>query len=251
MSSKRQRYIDELGRLRMADPDSIRAFLRAESHLPGPRGNLELADAFADWAPTSLVDALAKAGSPRPAAGGDEFVDFCIALSLGERLARNDDPALVALLREIARDERWRVREAVATGLQRVGDREFSRLRDIVLVWAEDPDPLVQRAAAAAICEPRLLVPPGAAATAITVCERTTGHLGSLAWAARREPDVRVLRQALGYCWSVAISADPGPGLAAFAVIESSADPDVAWIVRENRKKARLKRLLGDDPDSR
>ncbi len=52
------------------------------------------------------------------------------------------------------------------------------------------------------------------------------------------------LRQALGYAWSVVIAALPGEGLPLFRDLETSTDPDIEWIVRENLKKARLKRLL-------
>ena len=61
---------------------------------------------------------------------------------------------------------------------------------------------------------------------------------------ARCETAVRTLRQTLGYAWSVAIAAVADDGLAAFSRLEADADPDIAWIVRENRKKARLKRLF-------
>ena len=54
---------------------------------------------------------------------------------------------------------------------------------------------------------------------------------------------MRTLRQALGYCWSVAVAADPESGLAAFRALDES-DPDVAWIVRSNAGKARLTGLL-------
>ena len=47
----------------------------------------------------------------------------------------------------------------------------------------------------------------------------------------------------LGYCWSVAVAADPVTGLAAFAALDAS-DPDVAWVIAENRKKKRLAALL-------
>jgi hypothetical protein len=53
-----------------------------------------------------------------------------------------------------------------------------------------------------------------------------------------------VLRQALGYCWSVAIAADAATGLPLFTALTASKDRDVQWIVRENSKKARLARLL-------
>jgi len=59
----------------------------------------------------------------------------------------------------------------------------------------------------------------------------------------RKQPDARTLRQGLGYCWSVAIAADPAPGLIAFNSLDTS-DPDVAWIVNQNRRKKRLSSLL-------
>lgn len=55
---------------------------------------------------------------------------------------------------------------------------------------------------------------------------------------------MRSLRQALGYCWSVAVAADPVAGMPRFLALGDSTDRDVAWIVRENGKKARLARLL-------
>ena len=51
----------------------------------------------------------------------------------------------------------------------------------------------------------------------------------------------RVLRQALGYGWSVAIVGSPATGKAAFERWIDDDDPDVRWIVRENLKKARLR----------
>jgi hypothetical protein len=60
----------------------------------------------------------------------------------------------------------------------------------------------------------------------------------------RRSDEVRSLRQALGYCWSVAVAADPRSGLTRFTALESSDDADVRWIARENAKKARLAKLL-------
>jgi len=135
------------------------------------------------------------------------------------------------------------VREAVAMALQRLGDRDLPAMQAIVLDWARDDDPLVQRAAAAGICEPRLLASAEAAAVAVEVCRRATVALARRPEQVRREAGVRTLRQALGYCWSVAVAADPGPGLAAFRALDET-DPDVAWIVRTNLTKKRLARLL-------
>nr|WP_227422426.1 hypothetical protein [Pengzhenrongella sicca] len=127
--------------------------------------------------------------------------------------------------------------------LQRLGDADAAGLRAVVAAWADDADPLVQRAAVAGICEPRLLATRATAEAALDACRRATASLAERDPAQRRG-DVRVLRQGLGYCWSVAIAAVPERGLPAFAALATSTDPDVAWIVRENRKKSRLARLL-------
>jgi hypothetical protein len=54
---------------------------------------------------------------------------------------------------------------------------------------------------------------------------------------AGEQGDWRVLRQALGYCWSVAVTADPAAGLPRFHALERRTHPDVQWIVRENREE--------------
>jgi hypothetical protein len=128
--------------------------------------------------------------------------------------------------------------------LQRLGDADLPCLRELADVWSADPHPLVQRAAAAGVCEPRLLRTPGAAARAVDLCQRVTGALAARPAGERRDADVRALRQALGYCWSVAVAADPASGLPRFRALADHADPDVRWIVRENTRKSRLARLL-------
>lgn len=147
------------------------------------------------------------------------------------------------MARSLAADERWRVREGVVIGLQLLGERSFGALTATVSRWVDDQDPLVQRAAVAAICEPRLLRSPEAAGQAVAMCQRATRHLVEVPRGERARPGVRVLRQALGYCWSVAVAASPVTGLPVFAGLDVS-DPDVAWLVKENSRKKRLAALL-------
>lgn len=208
--------------------NDLLAYLTAHSGLPGPRANLGLAD--------TAAQVVSPAQMREFAASDDEFLALCGAIGLGELLARGDDT--VAQLREMARDARWRVREGVARGLQRLGDAAPGRLRDLATTWAHDADPLVQRAAIAVLCEPRLLKDPLTAAAALDACAVVTVAL--LAAPSRD----RVLRQALGYCWSVAIAASPERGLTEFRKLQDNPDPDAQWIVRENTKKVRLSRLL-------
>lgn len=212
------------------------AFLDAKSGLPGPRGNLELIQAAADEGAGGWFEELAT--------DPDEFRAATGAVGLGRLLAETPDARVLATLHELAADPRWRVREGVAMALQRLGDADPERLWSLARAWAVDPDPLVQRAAVAGICEPRLLRPPAAAAVALEICETVTTRLAARPRDERRSDGVRSLRQALGYCWSVAVAADPGPGVPRFQALANDPDPDVMWIVRENGRKARLVRAL-------
>jgi hypothetical protein len=47
----------------------------------------------------------------------------------------------------------------------------------------------------------------------------------------------------LGYCWSVAVAADPIGGRPAFERWLASEHPDVRRVVKANLKKARLARM--------
>lgn len=221
-----ERRLDDL------EPAAWAEFLTAHSGLPGPRANLTLLEAAARRADDGTLEALRR--------DGGEFPVMCAAAGNARRAG---DPSHEEQARDDARDERWRVREGVVIGLQLCGDAEPAALEAIVRRWAEDADPLVGRAAVAAICEPRLLRTPRAAAVAIEVCGHTTRRLVAEPEGRRRHPDVRTLRQALAYCWSVAVAADPTPGLAAFGALDT-ADPDVAWIVAQNLRKKRLSALV-------
>jgi hypothetical protein len=207
-------------------------YLARHSGLPGPRGNLELLAAVGD---------LASADGLRAWAGSeDEYLAACGVAGLGRLVERPDDPD-ARRLRAAADDDRWRVREAVAMGLQRLGDRDPRLLRAVVERWA-DGGPLVQRAVVAGLCEPRLLHDGATLAAALDALDRATALLVGVDPAARRDPAVRTLRQGLGYAWSVAVAADPvlgGPRLERWLGAD---DPDVVWVLRENLRKARLTR---------
>lgn len=232
-TTKADRYRAEL---RALPVDQVPGYLDARSGLPGPRANLELLAAFGDVAPAELVRALA--------ADADEYRRSCGTAALGRLVLEGDAKDAVPTLHARAADPSWRVREAAAMALQRIGDQDPRVMRELVAAWVADPHPLVRRAAVAGVCEPRLLTDPRTAAAALDACREASATIEALPPDVRRAPDVRTLRQALGYCWSVAVAADPDRGLPAFETLEASPDPDLAWVARENRKKARLKRVL-------
>ncbi len=70
-------------------------FLLAESRLPGPRGNLELARAAADEGDaTQFARWLAVGPAEGPTNTPGEFLAFCGALGYGRLLAEGDRAAL-------------------------------------------------------------------------------------------------------------------------------------------------------------
>lgn len=220
--------------LRSLPPERWEAHLTEHSGLPGPRADLELLRAFVEEAPPGLVR--------RCAASADEYLAACGAAALGRLLASGDRHA-AQQLHDLATDARWRVREGVAMGLQRLGDADGVALRGLVAQWASHPSRLVQRAAIAGICEPRLLVDERTARTALDALDRITGALVEPSTADRRGDEAfRVLRQALGSCWSVAVAALPGDGLERFERWVGHPDRDVRWVVRTNLRKQRLQR---------
>ncbi|MGV9824820.1 HEAT repeat domain-containing protein [Gordonia sp. NPDC003429] len=235
--------VDDYRRELAALPDDVNvwfSWLGEQSNLPGPRANLSLLAAFVEEAAPAMIHSAAAAD--------DEYLACCGAAGLGRLLAEQtaDRDATLVALRAAADDPRWRVREGAAMGLQRWADDDPRAMAAVALDWAGGPEPLVARAAAAGICEPRLLRDPGMAAAAIEVCERATALIRARPADRRRDPDLRVLRQGLGYCWSVAVAADPDHGLDRFTALRDDPDPDVAWIVRTNLRKARLARLSAD-----
>jgi hypothetical protein len=211
------------------------AFLADHSGLPGPRANLELIHAVAEVGDAQLLR--------RYAGADDEFLAACGAVGLG-RLLAGGDPDAEADMHRLACDVRWRAREGVAMGLQRLGDEDLQAMLDIVERWAGDSSLLVRRAAVAGLCEPRLLGSPDVMPRVFAMLDAVTAGIAGATGEDRRSDPFRVLRQALGYCWSVAIAAAPVTGLEQFDRWQTSTDGDVQWIVRENLKKARMRKAF-------
>ena len=96
--------------------------------------------------------------------------------------------------------------------LQRWGDADMDGLLAEMTDWAAG-NPLEQRAAAAALCEPRLLREPEHAAAVLRILDGITASIPQVT--DRKSDAFKTLRQGLGYCWSVAVAALPDDGQAA------------------------------------
>jgi hypothetical protein len=222
---------DDRAALRALPPGAWDGPLAERSRLPGPRANLELAQVVAEEAPATLVR--------RYAAAADEYLALCGAIGLG-RLLADGDAGAAEELRRLADDGRWRVREGVALGLQRLGDTDLRRLLALAGAWAAGPSPLLQRAAVAAVCEPRQQARAEVVRQVLDLLDAVTDTVAARLAGERRDGGVRALRQELGYCWSVAVAAQPAEGFDRLQRWAASDDRDVRWVVRENLKKARL-----------
>jgi hypothetical protein len=211
-------------------------FLLENSGLPGPRGNLELAHAVAQEGNQKQFEHFLTyhAGENTP----EVFVVFCGVMGLG-RLAASQ-PDLLNRLREYASDPRWRIREAVATGLQLTGDQDMNLLLREMKKWARGGW-YEKRAAAAALAEPRLLKQSKHARQVLQILDRMTASMESAS--NPRDESFKVLRQALGYCWSVAVAALPDEGKPMMEKWLDAHNTDIHWIMRENLKKNRLVKM--------
>jgi hypothetical protein len=258
--------------LRVLPPSDWEPYLLAHSNLPGPRGNLELAQAVADVGSEAQLSQWASLGPDvAPENTPECFLAFCGVVGLGVSLARrggfasinapttvDEEPAIhgrpaaaqenppLRTLRPLAADPRWRIREAVAMALQRWGDADMPALLAEMADWARG-NPWEQRAAAAALCEPRLLKQPEHSAAVLRILDEITASippaLAGLRPSQGEREAFKTLRQGLAYCWSVAVVALPDAGKPLMEKWLANSDPDIRWIMRENLKKNRLAKM--------
>jgi hypothetical protein len=201
------------------------AFLRQESGLPGPFANLELAREVAELGDRPLFQRyLTFTPEPAPTNSPGEFLAFCGILGSGRLLAEGD-LLLLEILKPFSMAPRWRIREAVAMALQRLGTVDMARLLAEMQSWSTG-NPYEQRAAIAALCETSLLADPEHARATLDVLNSVI--------------------VGLAYCWSVAVAALPDERKT--SIIKWLANPDkhIRGMMQENLKKQRLIRMDRD-----
>lgn len=256
-------YLDDLRPLLAhalvgGDATPLAQYLAEWSGLPGARMNLALVGAFADAVgeivtqphpPVERLEALLDgwAALPLEAAPVNDAREIwpgAAVLAYGQVAVRRPDwwGDEIGKLHRAAADARWRVRELVATAVQRMLAADWPRTVAALQTWLTEADPLVIRAAAAAVAEPPLLRDAARGAGALAIQADAVAWLARVPAEERRGEAMRTLRQALGYTVSVAVAAAPDAGFALLEQLAASPDPDIQWVVRENLKKARLGR---------
>ena len=208
-------------------------YLKKNSGLPGPRGNLELAHAVAEIGDQEKFERFltcdGKENTP------EVFVLFCGVVGLGKLAARQ--PELFNRLREYASDTRWRIREAAPTGLQLTGDQDMDLLLREMKTWSKG-NWYEKRAAAATLSEPRLLKQSKQAKQVLQILDRITASMKT--GDESKDESYKILRQGMGYCWSVAVAAFPESGKPFMEKWLDHPDKDIRWMMKENLRKNRL-----------
>ncbi|MGD8406672.1 MAG: hypothetical protein PVJ21_23650 [Anaerolineales bacterium] len=216
--------------------DDWDGFLRAESNLPGPRGNLELAHAAADLEDRKRIQHFLTFTPERtPVNTPDEFLAFCGIEGLGRLIVEGQND-LWPTLRTHASDPRWRIREGVAMALQRVGKVDMDLLLDKMEDWIKG-NWLEMRAVAAGLAEPSLLKEENHVLRALDILYRITSSVEA---AQEHDTDFKTLCKGLSYCWSVVVAASPSQGKQFMERWLNSIDKDVRRIMKANLKKNRL-----------
>lgn len=240
--------------------EALSTYLLAHSNLPGSRGNLELAAAFAELAAELVPDApepvwrscvqlMGLDVEEAPVNDPREFLAFCGTQAIGAigSVSSNYYHEAVARLHAAASDSRWRIREAVAMGLHHLLARERDRTLAEVAAWVEPGAWLAMRAVAAGVAEPPLLRDAQTARAALTLHITIMEQLQAAGAHERSAAAFKTLRQGLGYSLSVVVAALPPEGFAYLHLLTGSLDRDVQWILRENLKKARLTRRFPEE----
>jgi hypothetical protein len=252
--------------------------LMAESNLPGPRANLELAEAFARAVSTAAAEPAAWletlyawAGiSAEQAPTGDprEFLPFCALISFGVLYNTHacaypctgpcDCPLwpiqsehLIETVRRAASDSRWRVREAVAMSLQHLGEGNPGALRRILDDWLSDRPAkggalsdsslMERRAVLAALAHPPLLVEEEFARYALKTAEGILEDAVAVPEKQRKGEAFQVLKKGLSYAPGVLVAALPEEGFPLLEAWAKRPDPDLRQALVENLRKKRLK----------
>ena len=209
------------------------------SGLPGPRGNLELLYSFSREASEADVKECFSYYSDDLSNSPEEFVVMCGITGFCVLNSKKISKALEQI-RPYASHSSWRIREAVAIGIQEIAEGNMDEIIANLLNWAEGND-YEKRAVIAALCEPKLLKQEQSVVKLFKILDKITMSFKGID--GKLSDSQNTLRKTLGYGWSVAIAALPGEGKKVFSKTAETDNKHIKWIVRENLKKNRLAKM--------
>jgi hypothetical protein len=209
-------------------------FLMRESGLPGPRANLELAQAVAETATIGRIEGWLKWTPDRaPSESREEFLTFCGVHGLG-RLAAEGRVRAPILLKKLASDPRPRIRDAAVSALQKLAEADMDRFFAVTEEWSTGKA-FERRGACAALCEPHLLAQSSVTRRALKALDRATAFIEK---AKDRESDgYAALKKGLVAYWNAVAAVAPAEVKAGLEKWLANDEKDVRWIAKEVLKK--------------
>jgi len=215
------------------DPAELEQFIIGNCNLPGPRGNLELAFALAEvydnrdvlsqW--LEITEDRAGVNDPK------SFLAFCAAVCLGTVYIKTGDAEIIDILKNLANDGRWRMREAVAFAFQHIGEHDFNKLKKIFSEWIDSANNFEKRAILVSLAHPPLLNKENAG-----YC---LGLTDMILHTLNKQDGFDVLKKGLEFTISVFAAADPSSGFG-FIGRWIGTDRIIDRILKSNLKKNRL-----------
>ena len=238
--------------------NEVERYLVANSNLPGPRANLEMTYAFADyfdtWKPNNshwefLCRLLNIGNAEAPTDNPREILPFCAIQAFGTLYLQVDEAKraqILDALKSEMNDKRWRMREAIAMSFQRIAERDFQVVKDLFSSLYHGSNFLEKRAFVAALAHPPILKEKENVLFCLKISEDILNEIVILDESSRKIEDFTVLSKGLEYAISVFVENLPKEGFGILERFASVGQKDVKRILKANLGKARLKKKYGD-----
>ena len=216
------------------DTAKLEDYLVENSNLPGPRSNLELAFAFAEVYenPEVVLEWLKITADKADVNDPKSFLAFCAAVCLGKLYTKSKKSELISILKNLANDPRWRMKEAVAFAFQFIGENDFDELKSITSEWIKNSNNDEKRAILVSLAHPPFLNEENAE-FCLEIAEAILNKMDI-------ENNFEVLKKGLNFTISVFVATNPEEG---FKLLERwiGKNKIIDKIMKENLKKNRIK----------
>ncbi len=230
----------------------IEEYLSMNSNLPSPRGNLTLAFKFAECFEKSsiskdmmekLIEWVNLSEEEAPVNHPKEFLPFCGILSLGAHYPFADDETrnhIMMQFKVAMNDRRWRTREGVAMGFQKIAEKDFNPIKKYFTLWYPDTNYLEKRAFVAALAHPPILKDEKVVRFSLIMSEDILKDILSYSSTELRTEEFKVLSKGLEYALSVFVTELPEEGFELLKKYAKLNNPILNKIIKVNLSKARL-----------
>ncbi len=257
--NKKSDYMIEIRRLLETQRfDEMKAYLIANSNLPGPRGNLELAEAFYSYFNAQTITEelwnflLELWENNAPTNDPRELLPFCAAEAFANLFSDvNDDKKNVILdkIRLAMNDSRWRMREAAANCCQIIAEKDVEFMKEWILSIYPSANLPEKRGIIAALAHPPILRDRETARFSLQICERVLDDVLKLDSTQLKCEQFAVLKKGLDYAPSVFVSKLPGEGfmmLKKYALLNRK---ELNSVIKSNLSKSRLQKYYSKEAE--